>query len=590
MKIRNTLLFILTVVLLITACKSVDKSKTITKTKTTEKSKSERLQIDGIFIDANKERLLGNYQNALDLFSAVINKDPENAASLYEIARIYRVQKKTTEALMYAKRAVDIDGDNVWYQMLLADLYSSNQQFEEATAVWATIVKRNPDKIEYYYDWANAYISETKFNKATKTYENKFDEAIKVYDQIEKKIGVTEDVSMQKQKLYLSLNKFSKAVEEIEKLSAQSPNDTRYYAILAEMYNSKKLYDKALEYYNKILQKDPNDKLIHILLAGYYREIGQKEKSYQELKIGIANPNLDIDTKIKILLSYYTVTEIYNKLKPQAFELSEILIKTHPNDAKAYSIYADFLYRDKKYLEARDALRKVNTIDSSKYAIWETLLIIESELNDSAALINESARAIELFPEQPLLYLFSGISNFQANKIEAAIKALNTGVELVVDNDKLSIQFYTYLGDIYYKNKDYTKAFDTFDKILKMDADNVYVLNNYTYYLSLQNEALDRAEQMGRKLNELAPNNSSYQDTYAWVFYKLGKYEEAKKWIMKAIDNGGSTNDVIMEHYGDILYKLGDKENAYQYWLKAKLLGNGSEFLEKKTLEKKLYE
>ncbi|MFZ4800300.1 MAG: tetratricopeptide repeat protein, partial [Bacteroidia bacterium] len=206
------------------------------------------------------------------------------------------------------------------------------------------------------------------------------------------------------------------------------------------------------------------------------------------------------------------------------------------------------------------------------------------------ALMNESARAIELFPEQPLLYLFSGISNIQANKTEAAIKALKTGVELVVDNDKLSIQFYTYLGDIYYKNKDYQKAFDTFDKILKLDTDNVYVLNNYTYYLSLQAEELDKAELMGRKLNDLKPNNSSYQDTYAWVFYKLGRYEEAKKWIIKAIDNGGSKNDIILEHYGDILYKLGEKENAYQYWQKAKLMGDGSEFLQKKIGDKKLYE
>ncbi len=580
MKIRNILyISLLTSLCLITACKAVDKGKTIDKNKKGEKSVAERLYIDGIFIDANKEKLLGNYQNALDLFLAVIEKDPENSAAYYEIARIYRTQKKNNESVKYAKRAVELDGDNIWYQQLLADIYNSNLKLKEATEVWATIVKKNPDKIQFYYDWANAYI-----------YENKYSDAIKVYDLIEKKTGISEDVSMQKQKLFLSMGKFNKAVEEIEKLSAQSPNDIRYYAMLAEMYNKKKDYDKALIYYNKILLKDPNDKYIHISLAGYYREIGQNEKSYQELKIGIANPNLDIDSKIQILLSYYTVTQIYTELKPQAFELSEILVKTHPNEAKSFAIYADFLYRDKRFNEARDAFRKVITIDSSKYAIWETLLIVESELNDSVALMQESARAIELFPDQPLLYLFSGISNFQANNTEAAIKALKTGVELVVDNDKLRIQFYTYLGDIYYKNKDYVKAFATYDKILKTDADNIYILNNYTYYLSVLNESLDKAEQMGRKLNELAPNNASYQDTYAWVFYKLGKYEEAKKWILKALENGGASNDVIVEHYGDILYRLGEKDNAHQKWVEAKTMGDGSEFLQKKIVDKKLYE
>ena len=122
------------------------------------------------------------------------------------------------------------------------------------------------------------------------------------------------------------MDKFSKAVEEIEKLSEQFPNDTRFYAMLAELHYNKKMYDKALFYYNKILQKDPYDKFIHISLAGYYREIGQKEKSYQELKLGFENPNLDIDTKIQILLSYYNVTQIYSELKPQAFELSQILV------------------------------------------------------------------------------------------------------------------------------------------------------------------------------------------------------------------------------------------------------------------------
>ncbi|MFZ4398555.1 MAG: tetratricopeptide repeat protein [Bacteroidales bacterium] len=574
MKIRNILFFsLIATILFSTACKSLSKSKTVIK------SNAERLYLDGVFIDANKERLMGNYKNALELFSAVISKDPENSASLYEIARIYQAQKNITESLKYAKKAAELDEDNIWFQLLLADLYNSNQQFKESTDVWAKLIKKNPDKIDTYYDWANANI-----------YEKKYDEAIKIYNLIEKKIGVTEDVSMQKQKLYLSMDKFGKAVEEIEKLSVEYPNDIRYYAILAEMHNSKKMYDKALNYYNKILKIDPNDKFIHISLASYYRELGQKEKSYQELKTGIGNPKLDIDTKIQILLSYYNVTEVYNELKPQAFELAEILVKTHPNEPKAYSIYADFLFRDKKYPEARDAFRKVNSIDSSKYAIWETLLIVESELNDTLALISESARAIELFPEQPLLYLFSGISNFQVNKTEVAIKAFKTGVDLVVDNEKLKIQFFTYLGDIYYKNKDYEKAFDAFNKILLLDESNVYVLNNYTYYLSLQNQDLDRAEQMGRKLNELAPNNSSYQDTYAWVFYKLGKYEEARKWIVKAIGNGGSKNDVILEHYGDIFYKLGDKDNALQYWLKAKSTGNGTEFLQKKIADKKLYE
>ncbi|MEI6823428.1 MAG: hypothetical protein WCL51_15970 [Bacteroidota bacterium] len=587
MNSTKKLLFVLLLSLLVfNACKTTSvgndpKKKTSQKTKNkpNQMSNMKRLEIDGLFIDAEKERLLGNLTDALNIYSKIINKEPENAAAYYQMSRIYEIQKKNTEALTNAQKAAEIDKNNIWYQLLLADLFKLNNRLKESTKVMEGIVNRNPENIDYYYDWANAYITEANL-----------DGAIKVYDIIEKKIGVSEGVSLQKEKIYLNQNKFNKAVDEIEKLSAQFPEMTKYNAMIAELYMSKKMYDKALVNYNKILTKNPNEPFIHISLASYYREVGDKAKSYQELKLGFANPALDIDTKVQILLSYYSITEIYASLKNQAFELSEILIKTHKNDAKAYSIYGDFLYRDKKYKEAKDVFKKVIEIDSTKYPVWETLLIIESELANTKDLAEESARAIELFPEQPLIYLFSGISNFELNKLDVAIKSLSKGREFVVDNDKLLVQFDTYLGDIYYKNKEYSKSFEAFKRVLKLDSDNVYVMNNYSYYLSLQNQDLDEAESLGKKMNIIVPNNSSYQDTYGWVLYKLGRFDDAKVWINKAIESGGKANDVIMEHYGDVLYKLGDKENALQYWMKAKEAGKGSEFLDKKVADKKLYE
>jgi tetratricopeptide (TPR) repeat protein len=248
------------------------------------------------------------------------------------------------------------------------------------------------------------------------------------------------------------------------------------------------------------------------------------------------------------------------------------------------------LYRDKKYEQAREALRKVNSLDNSRYPIWETLLIIESELNDTSALIREGETAIQLFPEQPLLYLITGIGYYRNGQIEKALSLLQKGVTFVIDNDKLLLQFYTYLGDLYFKNNQFDKSFSTFKKALLIDPENIYILNNFTYYLALQNEELDRAEQMGRKLNELAPGNPSYQDTYGWVFYKLGRYDDAKKWLKKALESGGANNDIILEHMGDVYYKLGEKDKALDYWQRAKSIGNGSDFLIKKITDKKLYE
>jgi Tfp pilus assembly protein PilF len=147
-----------------------------------------------------------------------------------------------------------------------------------------------------------------------------------------------------------------------------------------------------------------------------------------------------------------------------------------------------------------------------------------------------------------------------------------------------------YLGDSYHSLKDTTESDKAYEKSLSIKNDNAYVLNNYAYYLSLRNKELDKAESMSKKAVTLDPKNSSFQDTYGWVLYKLQRYEDARTWVGKALDDKEGVSAEVMEHYGDILYKLGDKDQAFYYWQKAKTKGPGSALLDKKITEKRLLE
>jgi len=541
--------------------------------------KSQQLAIDALFIDANREKMLGNVSNALDLFSQVIQRDPQNDAAYYEMARLFNIVGKSTEAILYGEKACTLSPDNSWYLFLMADIYRNSRQYSKATEVLEKLAAKNTDDLDLQENLANSYLQE-----------NKLEKAIGVYNVIEKKMGVFEELSLQKQKIYLSLNQFDKAAAEVEKLSQNFPRETKYLAILAEMYMSKKDYPSALKYYRKIAEVNPNDSYIHVSLAGYYRQVGDKKKAFEELKLGFANPNLDIDTKVQILLTYYTVTEIYSDMKAEAFELAEVLTQTHPQNAKAWSILGDFLYRDKKLDEARKAFETVNQLDSSRFPVWEALLMILSYQNDTIAMMKESSKAIELFPEQPFPYMVKGTVLFQSNKLNEALVQFVKGQKLVTDNKELDIQFWIYLGDLYHKLNKYAEADNAFRKVLELDANNVYVLNNFAYYLSLRKENLDEAETMSVKLNELVKNNASYLDTWAWVLFQKKKYNEARTLIEKALELGGNTNDVIVEHYGDILYFLNERENAVTQWKKAKELGEGSGLLPKKIKDQKWYE
>jgi tetratricopeptide (TPR) repeat protein len=271
-------------------------------------------------------------------------------------------------------------------------------------------------------------------------------------------------------------------------------------------------------------------------------------------------------------------------------ELVGLLVEAHPNNPKSYSIYADFLVQSEMYEEAKAAFYKVIALDSSRFLVWENLLRVEAEIGDYKALQKDSRRTIDLFPEQPMGYLFNGAANIQNGNYEEAIRVLEQGSFFVVANDLLLAQFYAYLGDANNQLGDNDASDAAYDKVLLLDPNNSYVLNNYAYYLSLREDSLEKAEIMAKKAVQLDPENSANLDTYGWVLYKMKRYKEAKEWVKKALDSGGSKNPVLLEHYGDILYQMGDTDEAQIYWKKAKDAGKGSEFLDKKVEEGKLFE
>jgi len=550
------------------------------KAETTTENAVNNTEVTNIFIDATTAKLKGDIPKAISLYESCLRINPQHAPSMYELAQLYFENNDLVTAARFAESAADIEPGNKWYKLLLVEIYGKAGKKKELLEICEKLEKQDPRNVDYLYELSNAYLMNNDGNNAIKT-----------YDKIEEILGVTEEISLQKQRVYLIQNKTDKAAAEIEKLIMEFPDqETRYLSMLAEMYMQAGKTDEAAAYYQKILEKDPENPYIHITLSHYYRQKGDIKRSFDELKLGFSNPALDIDTKIRVLLTYFTVTEMYNENKTDVIDLAKILVETHPADPKAHSMYGDFLLDDKKYAEARDEFRKVIAIDSSRYAVWESLLNAEIQLADYNALENESNRAIELFPLLPVPYLFKGAALLEKKQYDEAINAFNTGLKLVSGNNVLVVQFYTYLGDAYNRKKEYRLSDENFEKALKLDPENSFVLNNYAYYLSLRNENLDKAESMSAKSIKLDPGNAANMDTYGWVLYKLGRYAEAAEWVQKAIDASSSADPDVLEHLGDIYYKLGDKDKALLNWQNALKQGKGSDFLEQKVKDKKLYE
>ena len=143
------------------------------------------------------------------------------------------------------------------------------------------------------------------------------------------------------------------------------------------------------------------------------------------------------------------------------------------------------------------------------------------------------------------------------------------------------------MGDIYHMTEQAEEAYHCYDSALVYNPSNVLVLNNYAYYLSVEEKELDKAEQMSLRTIKAEPSNPTYLDTYAWILYKQQRYEEAYTYIEQALAADSVPSDVLYEHAGDICYRMGDTARAVDYWKQALEVQRKAEAVEQR-LEKKV--
>lgn len=534
-------------------------------------SNEEQVVFTQKFIDASKERILGNNQEAFSLFSDCIQMDPKNDAAHYEIARLFLTQNNLQKAAEQFSVASKLDPENSWYLVQLIDVQTSMQDYKEANKSFKKLRNLEPTNPEYIYNHASLLM-----------FAGKTKDGIKTFNEFEKIAGASPDVVLIKFEYLIGNEKYDQAIEVMENATINFPNEARFYSYLADLYKAQGNKKKALAVYAKAMLVEPNNPYIQLSLAEYYEQNALWDSASLYLTKAFRNNTLDVDTKISILLSKYAIAEQDQVVRNQMIKLCEDLVETHPREAKSHSVYGDFLYLDGRRLAARESYYQTTVLDGSKYAIWNQILVLDSELNDPEAMLKDSKKAMSLFPAQPAVYLFNGIANNQLKDYEAAAKTLKTGTNLVVGNYFLSAQILASLGDAYHELGMHKSSDSAYKASLNYDATNLYVLNNYSYFLSLRKTDLETAEEMSLKTVEAQPKNASYLDTYGWILFQLKKYSVAESYLKQSLNNGGDKSGEVLEHYGDVLFETGRPDEALGYWNRALETGEGSEDLEMK--------
>ena len=543
----------------------------------TEQTSTFRLEEETMAAEGMKYMMMDEPVRALPVFEKLVKASPSDAAGHFMLASALLKLDRTAEALPHATQAYETDLTNPYYAGQLGDIYVRQKNYGEAAKLYEKLVRQFPANVEYGVQLAAMYV----FN-------DQFDKAIATYDQMEKSMGVTEEITHQKEQLYLRLNKFDKAIEEAQKLIDSEPMELDYRLELAELLIANERIDDAVAPLEEALRLNPDEAQAHVLLADIYRRKGDIEKTNRELQIVFSNPNLDAEPKVRVLSGYLTMLKT-DKDRQDAANLAKQLVDTHPKEARALVLYADLLVQQGRKAEARDIYVRAARANSSVYEVWGAVLQLDGELNQIDSLLAHSEQALEVFPNQGMIWYSNGSAQLIKRNYKRAVSSLEESLRLI-DNAEMKQLINAQLGDAYNGLGDNAKSDASYELVLKDDPANEHVLNNYSYFLSLRKDKLDLAMQMSERLVLKHPDNATYLDTYAWVLYIRKDYKKAKQFLEKAVQAKEGVSGTIVEHYGDVLFQLGEREKAVEQWKKAKTMGQTSDLLEKKIATGTLHE
>ena len=525
----------------------------------------ERRKFDYFFLEAVRLKEKGDLDAAFEMYSHCLQIHPTSAVTLFELAKFYMFlgqQQKGEKALA---DAVSLAPENYWYKETLAAYYQNKGENEKAISVVEDMATQFPSRLEPLVALVDLYTR-------TKNYE----QVIHSLNRLETLDGKSEQISMEKFRMYLAMDNREQAFLEIENLAKEYPYDMRYLTILGDVYMENGKPDEAYATYQKVLKEEPEYAPALLSMASYYEKQGRDSLYKVQLNSVLLNEKIESNTKMNLMRQLIIRSEQTDKDSTQIIGLFNAMLEQEQENADIAMLAAQYLLSKKMEEESKPVLRKVLELDPENKPAYLQLLSFAINKQDMDEVIAVCTPAVEYMPDALEFYYYLGIGHYQKEQKDEALEVFKKGVRQVTpQSDKAMVSdFYSIMGDLYHLKKMNAEAYAAYDSALVYKDDNIGALNNYAYYLSLEKKDLDKAEEMSYRTVKAEPNNATYLDTYAWILFEKGKYTEARIYIDQAIQHGTDNSSVAVEHCGDIYYHCGETDKALEFWKEAEKLAN----------------
>ncbi len=526
-------------------------------------------RFDYFYLEAEKNRLAGDYASARELYQHSLDINPTAAEAVYNLGlmTLYLRQDSVEVGIDMLKKACELDSCNPWYQETLATIYLNARRPNAAIPHLEKLARLQGNRTDVLSQLASIYRDDGHTDKA-----------IEVLNRIEIQEGKSVQLSMEKFNLYMSKEEEDSAFMELQTLCDEFPHDLNCRVAMANQYQMAGYPEKAMRIYNEVRQKDAHNLNLLLAMLNYYRSTEDNERFVQLRDSLLYDEGSSSGLRVALMRDYIDEVVQDSLKRDGMLQAFDSLLAMPQKDSQLLMLKAAYL----TYVKAgddmvADLMKRVLEVEpGNQTALWH-LLQYYAPKNNMVAIEDICRKGVNYHPEELAYAYYLGVSLYQQEKLKEAAEVFRQGLRTKSEEARPALvsDMYSVLGDLYYQQQKPLEAFAAYDSALVYVDDNISCLNNYAYYLSLRNEQLDKAEEMSYRTIKAEPDNITYLDTYAWILFMKQDFTNARIYIDRVVKPELSDEELLkeegmqgnlFEHAGDIYAECGSVDTALRYW------------------------
>ena len=386
-----------------------------------------------LFYDAIQQRSIENYDKAIIALEKGMAIQPENPVIYFELGKNYLAQKKYKEAYDNFEKVTKIDPNNRWAWVGMYDVCYDTHDYSQAIVV---VEKLIPFKEEYKEDLTSLYMKTQQFDKA-----------LDLINELNAKLGKSDKRDLYKADIlkeakYQSSEKFN-LLDQIKKFPKEESN----YISLIYLYSQSNQEEKALEIARKLEKEIPTSDWAQVSLFKFHLNNNDGDNAVKAMNIVFPSKKIDSKIKHRMLNEFLLFTK--NNPKYESDLDKALTYFDNDKEVRVAKEIGKFYYSKSNWAQA---IKYFEMYVIDKEDDVEALLLLMQAYTENQqfdVLEKKSDNLTQLFPTQPQFYYYAGLANNQLKNYKKAIKVLDSGIDFVVDDDALEINFTIQLGEAY---------------------------------------------------------------------------------------------------------------------------------------------